>query len=176
MPIQAGIPSSFGKVPFTDGPTHYFVLCLFWALAVRGVALVFIALSKIKDDPIRCEECGHVIAECPKCHGRKRSWKGKYFREFWRAYLYCWWGLSARERRHYDLWLPFFVGFAELAAYPILLAYGQFQPIGWWIAIRTAGSWTAWKSERTVFYRFLLGMILNIAIAYVFLSSHIRVS
>ena len=140
MSIPA-IPPSFGRIQFHHITRwRYLLLCFAFALLARAVVLAFIAASKIKQDPIRCPECKRERPNCKTCGEPKRSWKGRYVREWCLAYLYCWYGLSARQGRHYDLWLPFIIGFAELVMFPILMAYGAFTAIGGWLALRTAGA------------------------------------
>ena len=127
---------------------HYFLGCILSALVVRAVVFFFLAA-----DNYRKRKAGDPPT-------------------YWSTYWDCWNGISGR---HVDLWLPFVIGFAELCAYPILMRSQQFQVIGAWLAIRTAGSWRGWASHRTSYYRFLLGNLLNLAISYLFLATYVTI-
>lgn len=76
-------------------------------------------------------------------------------------------------KEHSDLFIPTFVGFFELMAYPVLLTLGQCTLIGGWILIKTAGSWSGYQKSRTSFNRFLLFNILTLFLAY-WLSRYIQ--
>jgi hypothetical protein len=91
---------------------------------------------------------------------------------FWLVF----WGWSERlSIGARDYWLNFFIGVAELCAYPVLIASGQVEVIGGWVAIKTAGQWQAWQKCRTSFNRFLLGNILILAISYLWLQHFVIV-
>lgn len=92
---------------------------------------------------------------------------------FWRAFWECFSGFSS-SRAHADLWLNAFIGFCELAVYPVLLKTSRLDIIGGWLALKTAGSWGGWKISRTSFNRFLLNNILELAIAYFWLTRYIQ--
>jgi hypothetical protein len=69
-----------------------------------------------------------------------------------------------------DYLLPALIGFAELAAYPVLFETNQLSVIGGWLALKTAGQWSVWKTSRTAFNRFLLGNLLTIGLSFFWLS------
>jgi hypothetical protein len=93
---------------------------------------------------------------------------------FWQAFWECFKG-SSKHKAHADLWLNAFIGFAELAAYPVLLKTGYLTVIGGWLLVKTAGSWGGWKISRTSFNRFLLNNISELAIAYLLLTRYVQV-
>ncbi len=74
-----------------------------------------------------------------------------------------------------DYWLPLIIGVSELMVYPVLLAANQFEVIGGWIAIKTAGQWRAWEHSRTAFNRFLVGNLCSLAISYFWLADFVRI-
>jgi hypothetical protein len=92
---------------------------------------------------------------------------------FWHAFWECFKGFGA-NKAHADLWLNFFIGFAELAAYPILMKTGFLSTIAAWLALRTAGSWSGWRVSRTSFNRFLFNNICELAIAYFLLTRFVQ--
>jgi hypothetical protein len=72
-----------------------------------------------------------------------------------------------------DRWLPYFVGLAELLAYPILFHFEQVTVIGGRIALKTSGNWAVWQERRHAFYSFLLGNIVIIFVSYFFMTKFI---
>lgn len=56
-----------------------------------------------------------------------------------------------------DFWYPTIIGMLELAIYPLLIVAGTWQPIGGWIAIKTAVRWQRWSTNRATYNRFLIG-------------------
>jgi hypothetical protein len=92
---------------------------------------------------------------------------------YWKAFRVCFNGFS-QSKAHADLWLNAIIGFFELAAYPVLLKLGYMTIIGGWLAVKTAGSWGGWKVSRTSFNRFLLNNILELAIAYLWLTRFVQ--
>ncbi len=91
---------------------------------------------------------------------------------FLKAFWECFKGFS-QSKAHADLWLNALIGFAELAAYPVLLKTGYLTTIGGWLALKTAGNWSGWKVSRTSFNRFLLSNLLELAIAYFWLTRYV---
>jgi len=87
----------------------------------------------------------------------------------------CWWGYN-RFKEHSDLGLPTLIGFAEIASFPVLIVLGQYNLIGGWIVIKTAGQWSGWTKSRTSFNRFLLANILNLSVSYFLLSHWIQLN
>jgi hypothetical protein len=78
-----------------------------------------------------------------------------------------------------DLWSPTLVGMLESVMYPAMLIVNYPDFIGFWLAIKVAGQWVAWKGEdksdnglseeakkgRRRFNRFLIGNSLRIILA-----------
>jgi hypothetical protein len=93
---------------------------------------------------------------------------------FWRAFWECFKGFS-QYKAHADLWLNALIGFCELAAYPVLLKTDSYPIIGGWLVIRTAGSWGGWSVSRTSYNRYLLNIILELALAFFWLSSFVQI-
>jgi len=93
------------------------------------------------------------------------------YKEFWKAFWIAFRGFGGG--RIEDLWLPYVLGVGELAAYPILLVSDRLEIIGGWLALKTAGQWKVWEDSRTAFNRFLVLNVLDIAIAYFWLSHYI---
>jgi hypothetical protein len=81
---------------------------------------------------------------------------------FGRAFGECFKGFSA------------LIGFAELAAYPVFIKLGYLTAIAGWLAVKTAGAWGGWKVSRTSFNRFLLNNILELAIAFLWLTRYVQ--
>jgi hypothetical protein len=94
---------------------------------------------------------------------------------FWQAFWECFRGYS-QHRAHADFLLNAYIGFFELAAYPVLLKTENYSIIGGWLVIRTAGNWSGWSVSRTSFNRYLLNIILELALAYFVLSHFVQVS
>lgn len=92
-----------------------------------------------------------------------------YWRAFWRCFGGC-----GDLKEHSDLWIPAGLGVIEIAAYPVLLVLGQILIIGGWIGIKTAGGWLGWQASRTSFNRFLLFNLLNLLLAYFWLSHYVQ--
>jgi hypothetical protein len=72
-----------------------------------------------------------------------------------------------------DYLLPFFVGFAEAACYPVLLKTGMIEVIGGWLAIKAAGLWRNWGGSRIAFNRFLVANLVLLAFSYFYLAKFI---
>jgi hypothetical protein len=92
---------------------------------------------------------------------------------FWKAFRTIICGFK-RQREHSDLWLPFIIGTFELAAYPVFLRLNAFELLGGWLALKTAGQWLGWQHSRTSFNRFLLANVINVFVAYFWLSKFIQ--
>lgn len=134
----------------------YLLYCILTALALRVCHSMLRARAVQKGDfPLETADKGAII-------------KG-----YWRAFWLCLNGYND-FKEHSDLWIPFGIGVIELAAYPVLLVIGQLLIIGGWIGIKTAGSWMGWKASRTSFNRFLLFNLLNIFVAYFWLSTYVH--
>jgi len=65
-----------------------------------------------------------------------------------------------------DYFLSSLVGTVELFVFPILMSFAKWEVIGFWIIVKTAGSWGLWQKSRTAYNRFLLGNILSLAVSY----------
>ena len=130
----------------------YLLACVGFALAFRALFALFRTWAILKGD----------------YPGAKPENKPTTFMQ---AYKWCWWGCNP-FKEHSDLWLPTFIGFAEIASFPVLIVLGQYSLIGGWIVIKTAGQWSGWTKSRTSFNRFLLANILNLSVGY-FLLSHL---
>ena len=103
---------------------------------------------------------------------RQKSDEGLRSKGYW--YIYWRHVRGFALGKNSDLLLPTTIGFIELAAYPVLLAVGQFPVIGAWIVIKTAGGWGGWKTSTTAFNRFLLFSLLNILVAYFCLERFVQ--
>ena len=93
--------------------------------------------------------------------------------DYWQAFRLCFLGFGD-YKEHADLWIPFGIGIAELAAFPVLLTLGQIVIIGGWLGIKTAGAWMGWQASRTSFNRFLLFNILTVSLSYLWLSRYVE--
>ena len=78
-----------------------------------------------------------------------------------------------KSNAHVDFFVDVLIGFTDLAAYPILLRVGELPIIGAWLALRTAGNLIGGTISRTSFNRFLLTNILELALAYFWLSRYV---
>lgn len=88
-----------------------------------------------------------------------KNWKRwKIFRKLLRS--------NAGDLHIDDYFLSTFVGSAELVCFPILMDNHKWYYIGFWMLIKTAGSWGMWGKSRTVYNRFLLGNILSLFFSY----------
>src|ERR1039458_7929002 len=84
----------------------YLVQCLIGTLLLRVIVFLFRAAAVVRGDfPDSSLE--------PRKH-------------FWLAFRECFWGFS-RNKAHADLGLNAFIGFFELAAYPVLFILGRFD-------------------------------------------------
>ena len=138
---------------FFSEPRWYYVLqCVLATILLRMIFFAFRAAAVVRGDFPGSDPEG----ERPREPGREWS--------YWRAFWECFYGFG-HSRAHADLWLNAFIGFWELAAYPILLKTGRFEIIGGWLLLKTAGAWGGWKVSRTSFNRFLLNNLLELAIA-----------
>ncbi len=76
-------------------------------------------------------------------------------------------GVSPDERQS-DYWHPLVLGLLEATAYPILMLAGNWEFIGAWIVLKTAGNWERWKKSRLSFNRFLIGNGVLLSLSYLF--------
>ena len=136
----------------------YLLQCLLGTLVLRVIFFTFRAWAVQRGD----------FPDSDK----EDSWKNWSFK---RAFWECFNGFS-QDKAHADLWLNAFIGFAELAAYPVFMKLGYMTAIAGWLAVKTAGSWGGWKVSRTSFNRFLLNNILELAIAYFWLVRFVQVN
>jgi hypothetical protein len=135
--------------------TYLFLFCLPLVVVLRALHSLFRALAVQKGDfPYRKDRDFTVITN------------------FCKAFWACFKGFGS-YKEHNDLLLPAFIGWIELAAYPVLIALGQFVVIGGWIGIKTAGAWMGWKASRTSFNRFLLFNLLSLLLSYFWLSHYV---
>jgi len=134
---------------------RYWLQCAFFTVGIRAIFFLFRAGAVVRGDfPDSAAEPG-------------RNWP------YWRAFWVCFGGFS-EHKAHADFWLNALIGLAELAVYPVLFKVGYLTPIGGWLALKTAGSWTGWKVSRTSFNRFLFCNLLELAVAYFWLLRYVR--
>jgi hypothetical protein len=150
-PTSESCNQFFGRWRLTTSGVVYVGLCIVITLVIRAVQSLFKAWA-LKHNDVPTEY---------QLDPRERS--------YWTLYRQHFFGFSLGKNS--DLWLPTLIGLAELIAYPVLLAVGQTVIIGAWIAFKTAGAWTGWRTSGTAFNRFLLFSLLNVIVAY-FLSAH----
>jgi hypothetical protein len=137
---------------------EYLSLCFLIATVLRALQCLFRARAV-------------QIGDFPHDEDRKVA----IIPNFWRAFGLCFIGFNS-YREHSDMWLPALIGVIELASYPVMLVLGQFVLIGGWLGIKTAGAWMGWKASRTSFNRFLLFNLLNLLIAFFWLSRYIKIA
>ncbi len=65
-----------------------------------------------------------------------------------------------------DYFLSSIVGTTELFIFPILMSISKWEVIGFWIVIKTAGSWGLWSKSRTAYNRFLFGSTMSLSFSY----------
>ena len=138
---------------FSISVFRYLFYCFLTSLIIRAISCLFKARG------IQGRE-----------HLTKEGDKNEYG-EYWRAYWIAFKGFGGG--RIEDLWLPYLLGVCELAAYPVLLTFDRFEIIGGWLVLKVAGSWKVWEDLRTPFNRFLFLNVLNVAIAYFWLSRYV---
>ena len=134
-------------------PWKYLVFCLLISAVLRAVASMFRAAAMTRGDI--------------------RPSKSEQLPSFGLAFGQCFWGLG-KDKTHADLWTNFIVGFAEIAAYPVLLKTGNISIVGGWLALRTALGWSGWRTTRTSYNRFLIISLAELAIAYFWLSHYVE--
>jgi hypothetical protein len=137
--------------PWPSKP-RYFLFCVIFALLLRLLHSAWRAFAVERGDFPDAKE------------SNTKKWP--------EAFKLCLGGVN-KFKEHSDLWIPTFIGFLELAIYPVLLVLGQYTIVGGWILIKTAGSWTGYKESRTSFNRFLLFNIFALLLAY-WLSYYIQ--
>jgi hypothetical protein len=135
---------------------RYFVTCLVITILVRALQSFF-------------------KAQAFKYESDSGDSKGS-LSEVAKPYWSLWWKFFTgfKLEKHSDLFLPTFIGWAELAAYPVLFVLGQYLFIGAWLGIKTAGSWKGWQTSGTAYNRFLLFNLLNLGAAYFFLTPYVE--
>jgi hypothetical protein len=145
-----------GRSHLTIAWPCYLLLCLCISILARFFQSLFKAQA-FKYEGTR-KDSNSIEAE------RRES----YGRIYWK-YL-----SSFKLKKHSDLFLPTFIGFIELAAYPVLFVVGQYLFIGAWLGIKTAGSWRGWQTSGTAYNRFLLFNLFNLLLAYLFLTRFVQ--
>lgn len=73
-----------------------------------------------------------------------------------------------------DFMFNFIIGTIELAVFPVLIKVNALEVIGAWIALKTLPQWNAWKGQRHVFNRFLIGTALVIIASFLIAAFTIR--
>jgi hypothetical protein len=88
-----------------------------------------------------------------------------------------WLRFSGRDKdpEKADYWLPFLIGFLELLVFPFLIKSGLWAGIAFWIGLKTAAQWQAWKDKRQVFNRFLLGSTIIIILSFTVMSRYVNI-
>lgn len=127
--------------------------------ACKYVALVFL-LSLIIRGIISCLRALELAHRGDGTFGEFRvhvwhSFRGFHPRGAW----------SEGKDYYSDYWLPFIIGWLELAAYPIIMATGTWEIIGAWIGLKTLAQWRVWGENRSVFNRYLIGSALPVLAA-----------
>jgi uncharacterized membrane protein len=82
----------------------------------------------------------------------------------------------SRDGQARDLWLNSAIGIAELTAYPVLMVTDHLGVIGAWLTLKTVAQWKVWAESRIVFNRFLIGNILVVFVAFLWLVHQVRTS
>jgi hypothetical protein len=142
-----------GRWQLTTSWYHYVGVCLAITITIRALQSLFKAWAfKYGDVP---DDYKIGLTENPK--------------SYLSLYRECFFSLSLGKNS--DLWLPTLIGLGELLTYPVLLVLGQTVVIGAWLAFKTAGAWTGWRTSGTAFNRFLFFSLLNVLLAYV-LATH----
>ena len=59
-----------------------------------------------------------------------------------------------------DYLFTFYLGWIEIAAYPILMRTGNWVIIGAWLTLKVLPQWKHWTEHRPAFNRFLIGNAL----------------
>jgi hypothetical protein len=131
----------------------YFAIAVIVALAERLLLIFFRSLAVARGDFPDAKE-GH------NTHPMSRGF----------GIMLCGFG---RQKEHADFWLPFFIGLAELLAYPVFVRVDAYELLGGWLVLKTAGQWSGWQHSRTSFNRFLLANIINVFVAYFWLSRYV---
>jgi hypothetical protein len=109
-----------------------------WQLVIplRRYFLLFFDCYRITIFAMPLSSESRQVGDFPHDKKRLEAIISSYPKALW----LCFSGFSS-YREHSDMWLPAFIGFIEVAAYPILLILGQFVLVGGWIGIKTAGAW-----------------------------------
>ena len=97
-------------------------------------------------------------------------------RTFWKMVWFSIRGYQPKEsNRSSDYWYTYILGCMELSAYPVLIGMNGWLVIGAWIGLKTLAQWSVWKEDRSIFNLFLIGNLLVLGIAYLFLTPMIVV-
>jgi len=136
---------------------RYLILCAVAAVGIR------VLTSALKVPAIKYGQYSQWLTEDEE---DPQQWS--LCKAWWRAF----WPFG--KHRLADLGYGFIIGFAEIAAYPVLLHREAFAIIGGWLALKTAGHWGAWKGSRTSVNRFLIANLLNLAVSYFWLLSYVE--
>jgi hypothetical protein len=130
---------------------HYLMICLIGTFVVRVVLTNFKASSIVKGEYVNIQI-------------------SNYFEAYYKSFI----GFGTTDKDVNDHLLTLIIGFAELAAYPLLIFLNQPLVIGGWIAVKTAGQWGYWDKNRTAFNRYLFGNIMVIAISFLWLAQFFK--
>lgn len=123
-------------------PGRFVALALLLGLAVRLIHALLRALKLAHED-------------------RTQS----YWRHVWASFS----GFHS-DSASADYWYTYVIGCFELVGYSIFIAIGWWAPIGAWIGLKALAQWNLWQSDRARFNLFLVGNLLVIAAALLFLS------
>ncbi len=159
MPIAGGRPStgSRGAKDMDNGwesrlldawsspPCGFYVLVFILSLGVRAV----VCLSRAWQISFRSP---------PERH---------FGRIFWQNFK----GQVRQNPDESDYLLPFFVGTAELLAFPYLMRLQAWSVLGAWIGFKTLAQFEEWKTSRNAFNRYLFSTALVIFFSF-FLARH----
>jgi hypothetical protein len=146
MPDTLSHAQLVGGWTVSISPWLYLAICIFLALLVRLVH------SSIKASSI-------AVGKASEEH-HKDLLNQSFLKRFWASFQ------GSKKSSVTDLWLGGVIGFAEIAAYPVLIFTNNLSAIGGWLAIKTAGNWDAWHREPRNFTRFLVANLINLGIAY----------
>jgi hypothetical protein len=125
-----------------DEKLYYFLFCVILSIPIRVVLAVISAAQLSYVDQMG------------------------FWKSFWGALVGFIFVEDKKFRARSDFTLPFWLGFLELLAYPVLIATGALSVIGAWIAFKALAQWRTWTTHRFTFNRFLLGNALVVFASY----------
>ncbi|MBU0561302.1 MAG: hypothetical protein KKD86_20045, partial [Bacteroidetes bacterium] len=75
-----------------------------------------------------------------------------------------------------DYWYPYIIGVFELLIYPFIISSGLWIGVALWLTLKTLPQWGEWKNNRAIFNRFLIGNVIVLILAFVFMTQFVHMT